>query len=131
MPALVVNENFPAPSTQVLRSAGLDVLAIGEAHPGMDDRDVIALARAQLRWLLTFDTDYAELVFHRRLPPPPTVLLLRETHYRANEPAQWVLPLTQTPSDIEGFFCVVSRGGLRKRPLLAAVPVVPTPGDTA
>ena len=67
-PRLVVNENFPAPSTQVLRSAGLDVLSIGEAHQGMDDCDVLALARAQGRWLLTFDTVYTELVFHRRLP---------------------------------------------------------------
>jgi predicted nuclease of predicted toxin-antitoxin system len=125
-PALVVNENFPAPSTQVLRSAGLDVLAIGETHPGMDDRDVLALARAQGRWLLTFDTDYAELVFHRRLPPPPAVLLIREAHYRASEPAHWVLPLVKEPSDLAGFFCVVSRDTLRKRPLLAAVP---TPGD--
>jgi predicted nuclease of predicted toxin-antitoxin system len=127
-PGLVVNENFPAPSTQVLRSAGLDVLAIGEAHRGMDDRNGLALARAQGRWLLTFDTDYAELVFHRRLPPPPAVLLVREVHYRAIEPAQWILSLVGSPSEIEGFFCVVSRGALRKRPLLAAVPA---PGDDA
>jgi predicted nuclease of predicted toxin-antitoxin system len=104
MPALVVNENFPAPSTVVLRTAGLDVLAIGEAHPGMNDRDVLALACLQSRWLLTFDTDYAELVFHRYLPPPSAILLIRATRYRADEPAQWVLPLTQTPSDIQGFF---------------------------
>jgi predicted nuclease of predicted toxin-antitoxin system len=125
-PALVVNENFPAPSTQVLRSAGFDVLAIGEAHPGMDDRDVLELARTQGRWLLTFDADYGELVFHRRLAPPAVVLLLRESHYRPAEPAQWVLPLANAPSEIEGYFCVVSRDALRKRPLLAAVP---TPGS--
>lgn len=127
-PKLVVNENFPAPSTQVLRSAGIDVLAIGEVHQGMGDRDVLALARAQGRWLLTFDTDYAELVFHRRLPAPPAVLLVREPHYRANEPAQWILPLVEPGSDIEGFFCVVSRNTLRKRPLLSAVTV---PGGEA
>jgi Domain of unknown function (DUF5615) len=54
-PALVVNENFPAPSTQVLRSAGFDVFAIAEAHPGMDDREVMELARTQGRWLLSRD----------------------------------------------------------------------------
>jgi predicted nuclease of predicted toxin-antitoxin system len=131
MPALVVNENFPAPSTVVLRTAGLDVLAIGEAHPGMNDRDVLALACLQSRWLLTFDTDYAELVFHRYLPPPSAILLIRATRYRADEPAQWVLPLTQTPSDIQGFFCVVSRGGLHKRPFLVAVPTIPPSGANA
>ncbi len=60
-PGLIVNENFPAPSTQVLRAAGLDVLAVGETHSGMDDRDVLALAREQRHWLVTFDTDCAEL----------------------------------------------------------------------
>ena len=115
------NEDFPAPSTRVLRSTGLDVLAIGEVHPGMADRDVLALARAETRWLVTFDTDYAELVFHRHLPPPVAVLLVREAHYRAIEPAEWILPLVKSPLNIEGFFCVVSRTALRKRPLLAAV----------
>jgi predicted nuclease of predicted toxin-antitoxin system len=121
MRALLVNENFPAPSTQALRAAGLDVLAIGESARGMDDRDVLALARAQARWLLTFDTDYAELVFRRRLPPLPAVLLLRERHYRAGEPAEWVLPLLASPSEVEGHFCILTRGRLRKRPLLAPV----------
>ena len=120
-PGLLVNENFPAPSTFALRAAGLDVVAIGEAHGGMDDRDVMALAREQGRWLLTFDTDYADLVFHRHLPPPPAVLLVREPHYRAIEPAQWILPLIAAPSEIAGFFCVVSRGRLRKRPLLISM----------
>jgi hypothetical protein len=92
MPLLLVNENFPAPSTQVLRAAGLDVLAIGESHPSM-------------------------------LPPPPAVLLLRERSYRVNEPAQWVLPLVALPAEVEGFFCIVTRHRLRKRPLLATVPL--------
>jgi predicted nuclease of predicted toxin-antitoxin system len=122
MPLLLVNENFPAPSTQVLRTAGFDVLAISETHPSMVDPDVLALARRLGRWLLTFDTDYAELVFRRHLAPPPAVLLLRERSYRVEEPAQWVLPLLAAPAEIEGFFCIVARHRLRKRPLLATVP---------
>jgi predicted nuclease of predicted toxin-antitoxin system len=120
-PRLLVNENVPAPSTHALRAAGIDVMAVADHHRGMVDRDVMALAREQSRWLLTFDTDYADLVFHQRLPPPPAVLLLREPHYRPSEPAQWILPLLDSNSEIAGFFCVVTRSGLRKRPLLATV----------
>lgn len=120
-PALLVNENFPAPATRLLRASGLDVVAVGDTHAGMDDRDIMALAREQSRWLLTFDTDYAELVFRRHLPAPPAVVLVREPHYRPDEPAQWILPLVGAASEIDGFFCVVSRGRLRKRPLLSAV----------
>lgn len=118
-PLLLVNENFPAPSTRALRSAGLDVLAIAEEHAGMIDRDVFALARSEGRWLLTFDTDYAELVFRNRLPAPPAVVLLRESHYRPSEPAEWILRIVVSPSAVEGCFCVLSRSRLRKRSLLA------------
>jgi predicted nuclease of predicted toxin-antitoxin system len=118
MPSLLVNENFPAPSTHLLRQSGIDVLAIGETHQGMPDADVLALARRTKRWLVTFDTDYADLLFRRRLPPPPAVLLLREPHYRAAEPASWILPLMQNPTDTDGLFCVVSRDRVRKRPFL-------------
>ncbi len=60
---LLADENFPAPSIHLMRSVGLDVLAIGESHHGMDDRELV------------------------------------------------------------GYFCVVIRSRLRKRPLLAAVPL--------
>ncbi len=118
MPALIVNENFPAPSTRVLRAAGVDVLAIAEAHAGIPDERVLALARDMQRWLVTFDTDYADLLFRQRLPPPPAVLLLREPRYRPDEPAEWVLALTAIPAEVDGLFCVVTRERVRKRPLL-------------
>lgn len=117
-PALIVNENFPAPSTRVLRAAGIDVLAIAEAHSGISDTQVLALARGLKRWLVTFDTDYADLLFRQKLLPPPAVLLLREPHYLPAEPAGWVLALTAVPADVEGLFCVVTRLRVRKRPLL-------------
>ena len=44
-------------------------------------------------------------------------LLLREPHYRPAEPAAWLLPLLARPDEIEGYFCVWRRDGMRKRPL--------------
>ena len=46
-----------------LRAAGHDVLAITEAMSGADDEQVIALANAQRRLLLTEDKDFGQLVF--------------------------------------------------------------------
>lgn len=121
MPRLLVNENFPAPSTQALRDAGVEVLAISEHSPGVDDETVLALACREGRWLITFDSDYGELLFARRLPAPPAVVLPREPRYRAAEPASWVLPLLSQPDEIDGHFCVWRRDGMRKRPLLRPV----------
>ena len=58
----LVNENFPAPSVAVLRASGHDVLYIADSHAGDDDADVLALAREEGRWLVTFDRDYGELL---------------------------------------------------------------------
>ena len=118
IPTLLVNENFPAPSTRLLRAAGLDVLAIAEAHAGIPDEQVLSLARDMKRRLVTFDTDYADLLFRQRLAPPPAVLLLREPRYRPEEPAEWVLASTAVAAEVDGLFCVVSRQRVRKRPLL-------------
>ena len=117
-PALLVNENFPAPSTEKLRSEGWDVLAIAEQSASLPDREVMESARTQKRWLVTFDRDYGELIFKRGLPAPPAVILIREKHYRPHEPAAWVLDLLRQPQEIKGYFAVLTRDNLRKRPLL-------------
>ena len=121
MPSLLVNENFPAPATKVLRAAGVDVKSVIEFAAGITDETVLAMARAEQRWLVTFDRDYGELLFARRLAAPPALLLMREPHYLPSEPANWLLPLLASPAEIEGYFCVVLRDGLRKRPLLRQV----------
>ena len=121
MPGLLVNENFPAPATKVLRAAGIDVKSVIEFAAGIADEEVLSMACTEQRWLVTFDSDYGELLFGRRLPAPPALVLLREPHYLPSEPASWLLPLLATPADIEGYFCVLRRVGLRKRPLLRRV----------
>jgi predicted nuclease of predicted toxin-antitoxin system len=89
----LVNENFPAPSVAVMRASGYDVLPIAESHSGDDDTKVLALAREEGRWLVTFDRDYGELLFARNYAPPPAVILLRVAffagcvpHSRGGEP---------------------------------------------
>lgn len=66
----LANENFPLPSVTVLRASGHDVLFIAESHSGIDDKEVLALAREEGRWLVTFDRDYGKLLFARYIVPP-------------------------------------------------------------
>lgn len=79
--ALLLDENFPAPSTALLRAAGLDLEAISEIAPGLDDEAVLVRAVRDGRWLVTFDRDYGDLVVDTaaairamlasgKLPPP-------------------------------------------------------------
>ncbi len=117
MPALLANENFPAPALRRLRDAGLDVLSISETASGLHDEEVLAMARRERRWLLTFDRDYGELVFKRRHAPPPAIIFLRQGHYPPVQAAEMVLELIRAPKSVEGFFVVLNGATVRMRAL--------------
>jgi predicted nuclease of predicted toxin-antitoxin system len=118
MSKLLLDENFPAPAARRLSASGLDVLAIRDACPGWVDEDVLALAVTEQRWIITFDRDYGDLVFKLNLPAPPAIVLLREAHYRPDEPAEWVLSLLAQPDNYVGRFVVFTRDKVRVRAML-------------
>jgi len=117
-PAWLLNENVPAPAVARLRVQGWDVLAIAESHASIEDTTVLALARAEKRWLATFDRDYGELIFRRRLPAPPVVLLLRVPSYGPDEPAVWIEQLYAAGQLHLGCFHIFDGDTVRRRPLL-------------
>lgn len=82
---------------------------------------MLALAREEDRWLVTFDRDYGELLFARNLVPPPAVILLRAPSYRPEEPAAWLEVLMRAPKDFLGKFTVFTGTTVRSRPLLQQV----------
>jgi predicted nuclease of predicted toxin-antitoxin system len=116
-PRLLANENVPAPSVTLLRNVQFNVLAIAESHPGLSDRSVLDLAVADSRWIVTFDRDYGELIYARRMPPPPALVLVRIRSYRPEEPGQLLAELLAEPSRFAGQFVVVEEGSIRIRPL--------------
>lgn len=118
---LLLNENFPTPSVARLRQADMDVVAIEETKPGIRDQEVMAWAVEDEMVIVTFDTDYGELIFGKGLPPPPAVILLRVASYRPQEPAHWVIDLCRDESQLRGRFHVFDGTSLRSRPFLQRV----------
>ncbi|MGV3763141.1 DUF5615 family PIN-like protein [Parapedobacter sp.] len=51
----LANENFPLPSTKLLRELGFDVKSIAEEMFGIPDNEVVTLAQSEQRIILTFD----------------------------------------------------------------------------
>ena len=113
----LADENFPIASVRKLRRAGYDVIAIIEDNPGIDDTTILAQAAAEDRIILTFDSDYGDLIFRDKLPAAP-VIYLRYEPLTPEEPAAHILRLLA----LEGLtlprrFTVVDRRRLRQRPL--------------
>jgi predicted nuclease of predicted toxin-antitoxin system len=118
---LLLNENFPAPAVAVLRESGFDVLAIAETFAGITDQEVLALAVREQRWLVTFDRDYGDLLFARRLPASPALILLWVASYRPAEPAAWIIELIRNNQEYLGKFIVFDGNTLRSQPLLREI----------
>jgi len=115
---LLADENIPHASVQALRAGGHDVLAASEVMAGVADREVLARAGAEGRLLVTFDRDFAVLVFKQGLPASAGIVLLRFVPATPGEPASVLQDLLGDPQfTLSGKFTVVERERVRQRPL--------------
>ena len=115
---LLANENIPLGMVRGLRAVGHDVLAIVETCPGVTDTVVLDLARCEHRILLTFDRDYGELVFLRRLPCPTGIIYLRFVPISPEDGVQLIASLlADDGKEVVGNFVVLDRDNYRRRPL--------------
>jgi predicted nuclease of predicted toxin-antitoxin system len=108
-----------------LRAAGLDVESVTERMPGATDAIVLLHAAQTGRWIVTFDRDYGELVFARKVPPPPAIIYLRQGAYALTWPADAVLAVLAQADFAIGHLVVVQDRTLRRRPL--PLPASPAP----
>jgi predicted nuclease of predicted toxin-antitoxin system len=113
MRALLADENFPLSVVNGLIAAGYDVLAVARINPGIDDRAVLDLARETARSLLTFDSDFGDLVFSHRALPPPAILYFRIHPIVADDVLAAALrALSEVP---DGAIAVITRDDTRLR----------------
>lgn len=114
MMRLLADENFPAPVVEALAGDGHDIVRVGQAHAGLADVGVLALAIKEARWLLTFDTDFGDLVFLHNHPAPPAILLFRVYPIIVGD----VLASARRALEevAEGHFAVIDREAIRLRP---------------
>lgn len=112
----LANENFPRPSTLILRKHNFDVKSIQEDYTGISDEEVIKIAVELKLIILTFDSDYGELIFRYSKKDPPAVVFFRE---KGNDPEFAALSLLSllenTIIDLSKSFTVVETNNVRQR----------------
>lgn len=114
MTRLLLDENFPQSAARGLAEAGHDVQRVAALAPGLADGGVLALAREQQRCLVTFDSDFGDLVFQHGAIPPPCIVYLRLHPIVTEEVLALTLQALQGPMD--GLFIIATARGLRRRP---------------
>jgi len=113
----LADENVPLLAVDQLLRAGVDIDSMSRRHPGASDEEVLRLAKAERRGLLTFDRDFGELIFARDLRPPPSVVYVRFVAASAAEVANTFLSLIENDDYLETYFIVLDRDTYRRRRL--------------
>jgi hypothetical protein len=112
----LADENIPGATVSALAKLGHDVSWIRTRAPGLSDADVLALARAETRVLLTFDKDFGERARSADLPPSCGVVLIRLPIRGSGEAAR-LATMIDARNDWDGNFSVLESGRVRMRPL--------------
>lgn len=113
----VADENFPRQALLLLRQSGFDVASIAETNPGLPDTEVLGIASAEGRTLLTFDKDFGDLAFRQGLPASCGVILFRTGSLTPTESVDLAIATLQSGVAWAGQFCVVKDRKIRIRPL--------------
>ena len=112
---LVADESVEGPTVAALRAAGHMVLFISESSPGIEDSELLVIARREQALLLAADKDFGELVFRNR-EPHCGVLLIRSPEDDPDENAANTLAaIHQYGPELLNRFSVLVAGALRIR----------------
>ena len=100
---------------RALRQAGYSVNAIAEISPSLPDEDVLELAVAENRLLLTEDKDFGEWVFAHKHAMTGVLLLRYPASMRFSMVAAVIDLIGGHATELEGSFTVLEPGRARIR----------------
>jgi predicted nuclease of predicted toxin-antitoxin system len=111
----LLDESVDYPLASFVRSLGHDTTAIAHDYPfALKDTEVLGIATAEQRVLITNDKDFGELIFRRRLPHAG-VILFRLKHEDLEIKRHWLNHVLDHYADQLDQFIVISDHGIRIR----------------
>lgn len=100
-----------------MRESGHDVIYAAEESPRADDVDLLARAMREDRVLITFDTDFGDLVYLVGAPAFCGVVLFRISRVPAAERTGFIANVLIDRTDWPGHFSVIDERNIRRRVL--------------
>lgn len=112
---LLADENIERELVAALREAGFDVADVKEQFPGVDDDEVLLLAKKTDTVVLTNDKDFGELVFRQGLESLGVILLRLFDLPLAYRIKIVIHSIRTHDEDLKNSFTVVSENSVRIR----------------
>lgn len=113
----LANGNVEQPVVDALRDAGHEVACVGEIAPGASDEEVLRLANAESRLLLTNDRDFGELVYREGRVTEGIVVLRLETQDGLEKARRLMEILPSLEERLPEHFAILTHQRVRLRPL--------------
>lgn len=113
----LAHENIEQPVVDSLRAAGHDVACVAAVAPGVSDEELLRLANAESRLVLTNDKDFSELVYREGRVAQGIVLLRLATENGIEKAERFAAILPSIEKRLPGHFAVLTEQRVRLRPL--------------
>ena len=112
----LADENIPLLMVRQLEEKGYDIKYISTGNAGIPDEEVLDLANKEDRILVTFDSDFGDLIFKKRKTIKTGVIFLRLGQFLPDEPGNIMLSLLEENKlDFFGRISVVTKETVRQR----------------
>lgn len=108
----LADENIPALTVRLLSQHGIEIVELTKFGKGLEDENVLELAFAQDRVLITFDKDFGELAYRYGVSSKG-VILLRFVPRSPEDVAEVILNLVSREIELQDSFTVVERHRIR------------------
>ncbi|MGD6806963.1 MAG: DUF5615 family PIN-like protein [Candidatus Bathyarchaeia archaeon] len=108
----LADENISTKVVSNLRNKGIDILSIKNIAAGLGDEAVLETANKQNRILLTFDDDFGELIYRRRLKAQG-IILLKFVPKSTQQISEAIFNVLSTQTKLEGNFVIVTEKRMR------------------
>ena len=112
----LADENIPRASVTNLQQSGYDLQWIADFSPGISDEQILLIAQEQDRIIITFDRDFGELLFKKKITFRIGIIYLKFVPSSILEPAIILNSIIQTGKYVfENYFTVIERDLIRQR----------------
>lgn len=112
----LANENFQFASAQYLLNHNFDITAVGTDYPGISDEKIIEIAIHENRTILTFNSDYGELIFKNNFQPSAGVIYIRVLPKTPESTGQLIREIVALDNlNFEQALTVIDSNGIRQR----------------
>ncbi len=85
---------------------------------GISDSEVMQISIDKMRTILTFDSDYGELIFRKGFKPAKGMIYLRWNDFKPNEPGDYLSDLFLKEINFDGKLTVINEKTIRQRSYL-------------